>query len=238
MKPLNGALTIQESAMSTRNLKVPPVDGIDLDFRPRSYFGPLPLEIHLIAKVTGQERREMLRARLVRGSSNYPAELQESTLDDDLREALGRMHPMLLGGEYLPPLEKNETETARISLLSVTADQISVRARSLGCRIAHRIVDEYPEDDPEDGTKYRFEPGSSTQPLTLRQLVAAIESACAGGIVWPILEMNANYGEVERLHGFVTVSSEFYPQLERYYDVRIEVWLAVRAAEKAADGRR
>jgi hypothetical protein len=224
--------------MSTHNIEVLAVEGIDLDFRPRSYFGPLPLETHLIAKVTGQERREMLRAQLAHGSSDYPAELQESTLDDDLREALGRMHPMLMGGEYLPPLEKNETEIARISLLSVTADQISVRARPLGCRIAYHIVDEYPEDDPEDGIKYRFEPGSSTQPLTLRQLVAAIESACAGGIVWSILEMNANYGEVERLHGFVTVSSEFYPQLERYYDVRIEAWLAARGAERVADGRR
>jgi hypothetical protein len=224
--------------MSTRNIKVPPIDGIDLDFRPRSYFGPLPLKIHLIAKVTGQERREMLRAQLARGSTNYPAQLQESTLDDDLRQALGRMHPMLMGGEYLPPLKKNETEIARISLLSVTADQVSVRARLQGCRIAYRIVDEYPEDDPKDGPKYRFEPGSSTQPLTLRQVVAAIESACAGGIIWPILEMNANYGEVERLRGFVTVSSEFYPQLKRHYDVRIEAWLAARAAERAADGRR
>jgi hypothetical protein len=218
--------------MNTRNLEVPPVDGIDLDFRPQSYFGPLPLETHLIAKVTGQERREMLRAQLARGSSDYPAELQESTLDEAFRTMIGRIHPMFMGGEYLPPLAKNETEIARVSLEFVTADQISVRARRLKRRIAYRIVDEYPEDDPEDATKYRFEPGSSTQPLTLRQLVAAIESACAGGIVWPILEMNANYGEVERLHGFVTVSSEFYPQLERYYDARIKAWLAARAAEE------
>jgi hypothetical protein len=224
--------------MSTRTIEVPPVEGIDLAFRPRSYFGPRPLETHLLAQITGQERREMLRAQLAHGSRDYPAELQESTLDDAFREALGRMHPMLMGGEYLPPLTKNETEIARISLLSVTADQISVRARPLGRRIAYRIVDEYPEDDPKDGSKYRFEPGSSTQPLTLRQVVAAIESACAGGIVWPILEMNARYGEAERLHGFVTVSSEFYSQLEHYYDVRIEAWLAARAAQETVDGRR
>jgi hypothetical protein len=218
--------------MSTRTIEVPTVEGVDLDFRPRTYFGPLPLETQLIAQVTGHQRREMLRAQLASGNRDYPVELQESTLDDAFRTMIGRIHPMFMGGEYLPPLAKNETEIARISLESVTADQISVRARRLKRRIAYRIVDEYPGDDPEDGTKYRFEPNSSTQPLTLRQLVAAIESACAGGIVWPILDMNASCGDVERLHGFVTVNSEFYPQLERYYDARIEAWLAARAAKE------
>jgi hypothetical protein len=217
--------------MSTRNIEVPPIDGIDLDFRPRSYFGPLPLETHLIAKVTGHERREMLRAQLAAGNQDYPPELQESTLDEDFRTMIGRIHPMFMGGEYLPPLAKNETEIARISLESVTADQISIRARRLKRRIAYRIVDEYPEDGSEE-PRYRLKPGSSTEPLALRRLVALIESACAGGIVWPILDMNASHGDADRLRGFVTVSSEFYPQLERYYDVRIEAWLAARAAEE------
>jgi hypothetical protein len=221
--------------MSTRTIAVPEVEGVDLDFRPQSYFGPLPLETHLIARVTGHERREMLRAALATGDLNYPAELQESTLDEAFREKIGRIHPMLMGGEYLPPLEDDETEIARISLRSVTADQISVRARRSNRRLSYRIVDEYPEDDPTDGSKYRFHPSSSTEPLALRQLVAAIESACAGGIVWPILDMNASCGDVERLHGFVTVASEFYPQLEPYYNVRIEAWLAARAAQDAVD---
>jgi hypothetical protein len=48
-----------------------------------------------------------------------------------------------MGGEYLPPLEERETEIARISLASVTADQISVRARHVREGIIYSIVDEY-----------------------------------------------------------------------------------------------
>jgi hypothetical protein len=33
---------------------VPAVPGIDLSFRPRTYFGPIPLEIHLLSRVAGQ----------------------------------------------------------------------------------------------------------------------------------------------------------------------------------------
>ena len=55
----------------------------------------------------------------------------------------GRLHPSNMGGEYLPLLRKGEVEIARISLQSVTADQISIRARRLSKRIGYRIVDEY-----------------------------------------------------------------------------------------------
>jgi hypothetical protein len=102
-------------------IPVPEVPGIDLSFRPRTYFGPIPLQTHLLARVTGQERRELLRARLAAGEDDLPAELFASTLDDDVREAIGRIHPALMGGEFLPPLSDNEIEIARISLESTTA---------------------------------------------------------------------------------------------------------------------
>ena len=50
---------------------------------------------------------------------------------------------MFMGGEYLPPVKKGEVEIARISLESVSGDQISVRARRSGGRISYSIVDEY-----------------------------------------------------------------------------------------------
>jgi hypothetical protein len=110
--------------------RIPEVPGIDLSYRPRTFFGPLPLETHLLARVTGHERRELLRARLATGDDGLPADLFASTLDDDVREAIGRIHPALMGGEFLPPLFDNEIEIARISLESTTADQISVRSTS------------------------------------------------------------------------------------------------------------
>lgn len=206
------------------SLAVPEVAGIDLEYRPRGYFGRLPLETRLLARVTGYQRREILRRHLAAGDDRYPPELEQSTLDPAFRTALGRIHPSYMGGEYLPPLASNETEIARVSLASTTADQISVRARQLKDAIAYRIVDEYMENEPS----YDARPRRSKQPLSLRELVAMIEGACAdGGIVWSVLAFNHRGGtRREGLRDFVRVSSEFYPQLESHYDARIEAWLA------------
>lgn len=228
--------------MKTRTIQVPAVPGIDLGFRPRSYFGPIPLETQMIARVTGHVRREMLRERLAAGRADYPPELAQSSLDDDYRRIMAAIHPMCMGGEFLPPLAEGELEIARVSLRSVTADQIAIRARPAGRRIAYRIVDEY----GGGSGPFACRPASSTRPLTLRQLVGLIESARTTGgvdrgIVWPILEMNLDGGsDPDDLAGFVAVKSEFYPQLGPYYDARIADWFDARrhardAGDAAAD---
>ena len=213
-------------------IAVPEVPGIALEYRPARYFGPLPLETRLLSRVKGYHRREILRKLLLAGDQGYPPELQQSSLPESFRSAIGRIHPMLMGGEYLPPLADNETEIARVSLDSTTADQISVRARKLKDRIAYRIVDEYMEDEPW----YQVHPRTSKHTLSLRELVALIEGASEDrGIVWPRLRCNYVYDyDPESLRGFVRVSSEFYPQLESYYEARIDAWIAERAAEKRA----
>ena len=86
----------------------------------------------------------MVRA-LVEAGSPVPDGLDAAVLDKAMREAWGAIHPSHLGGEFLPRLRKGEVEIARISLRSVTADQISLRARRLVGRIGYRIVDEYPQ---------------------------------------------------------------------------------------------
>ena len=55
--------------------------------------------------------------------------LLEAELDDDARARLGAIHPMLMGGEYLPSFRQGEVEIARIALASVTGDVFSIRAR-------------------------------------------------------------------------------------------------------------
>lgn len=214
-------------------IAVPEIAGIDLEYRPSSYFGSLPLETRLLARVTGHQRRELLRKHLAAGNDAYRSQLEQSSPDPAFREAIGRIHPVYMGGEYLLPLADNETEIARVSLASTTADQISVRARALKRGIAYRIVDEYMENEPN----YEVRPRRSKRPLSLRELVALIEGASAdGGLVWPVLAFNRYGGsDLDDLRDFVRVSSEFYPQLEAYYDARIDAWLAERAAEDAEE---
>ena len=41
----------------TQKACIPEVPGIDLTFRPESYFWPLGLETHLLARIKGAERK-------------------------------------------------------------------------------------------------------------------------------------------------------------------------------------
>jgi hypothetical protein len=129
-----------------------------------------------------------------------------------------------LGGEFLPRFRKGEVEIARISLQSVTCDQISVRARRPGKRIRYRIVDEY-----ESG--YACHPGGSTSTLLLRELIALIETASDGGsIIFPILERNRRGGTTPKeLAEFISVTSDFYPDIRPYYRALTDAWLQRRS---------
>jgi hypothetical protein len=202
---------------------VPAVPGIDLSFRPRTYFGPVPLETHLLSRVAGQERREIVRRELAAGNFDLPPGLLACLLDDDARNAIGRIHPAFMGGEYLPPLLDDEVEIARVSLASVMTDQISVRAQRVAGGIACRIVNEYGEDGPG----YVCRPDRSELPLTLGELVALIDGAQeGGGAAMSALISNVESGaDLPREYpDFVRVSSEFYSQLRAYYEARIEAW--------------
>jgi len=150
-------------------------------------------------------------------------------LAEDDRMALGRIHPMFMGGEYLPELQEGEVEIARISLESTTADQISVRARRTLGRISYSIVDEY-----EQGfMNYVANPATSIVPLTLRELVAMLDGACEdGGAVvghtMAQIDLGARRDEVRY---FVTVESDFYPDLGGYYEARFDEYFESLARE-------
>src|SRR5438552_16445875 len=155
--------------------------GIDLEYRPRSYFWASDMKVALPSSIVGETRRQMVRA-LLDWDAPMPDGLDAAVLDKAMLEAWGQMHPSHMGGEYLPPLRKGEVEIARISLHSVTADQISVRARRLGRGIGYCVVDEYPET-----STYVCHPASSVSPLTLGELIALMESASDGGsVIFPI----------------------------------------------------
>src|SRR3989442_15456290 len=96
-------------------VQAPEVPGIDLEFRPRSYFWPLGLETHLLARIKGAERKAELQRLIDAGRMDeIPNFLVQSALGGAERQALGRIHPALMGGEYLPDLLENEVVIARI----------------------------------------------------------------------------------------------------------------------------
>ena len=214
---------------------VPEVSGIDLTFRPRTYFMPQGLGVHHLGHVLGSARRELVRNAIV-ADEDVPSSALEQ-LEADARREWGLIHPAFMGGEYLPPLEPDEVEIACIRLASATGDQISVRARPIEDRIGYRIVDEYGEEFGEEGPNYDPELPASRAPLSMGELVRLIDGACRDdGAVF--FHLNGNYlagADIESLERFVSVSSEYYPQLGAYYAERIAEWIQERRPELDPD---
>jgi hypothetical protein len=92
-------------------------EGIDLSFRPKSFFGPQRLEEYLISKVKGAVLKVRLEASSKEGRHHEVASLlgEEGISPADIK-ALERVHPMFTGGNYLPDTEDGEVEIARIEI--------------------------------------------------------------------------------------------------------------------------
>ena len=208
--------------------------GIDLGFRPNSYFWPLGLETHLLARIKGAERKAALKILIDSGRlDEVPDFLARSALSEADRKALGRIHPAFMGGEYLPHLTRAEVMIARITIASTTQDVTCVYARRGKGRIHYRVVDEY-AGESLSGRNTR----TSTLPLTLGQLETFFNGA------WSIFDvLGFNFGkdgyDLDRMLRFiVSVDSEFYPQLGRLYHKRISNWAAGQRVGSAQEGER
>jgi hypothetical protein len=192
---------------------------IDLNFRPLSYFWPLGLASHLLATVKGAERRAMLQRLIDSDRLDLLTEcLTKSHLSREERTSIGRIHPMFMGGEYLPSFRQSEVEIARIHIESTTGDVTSVFARRGKGRIYYRVVDEY-GGDTLSGQRKR----SSLRPLSLSQLYQFFIGA------WPLLDvLEMNFGnngyDIGRMLAFVNLSSAFYPQFGMLCRQRITAW--------------
>ncbi len=195
---------------------------IDLDFRPRGYSWPLGMGVSPHAFIKGAERRAIVEQMYAAGrEGEISPELMDPVLSDAARKALGSIHPSFMGGEYLPSLEKDEVEVARISIASTTQDVTCVYARREGEEIYYRVVDEY-EGSSLDGPAEK----QSMQPLTLKELADFfLESWDLRGV----LEGNfGDYGMPEdEVRGFVTeASSLYYPEFGSLIFEYIDSWLA------------
>ncbi len=211
----------------TRRSATPEVPGIDLSFRPQSYFWPLGLETHLLSRIKGAERKAAAQRLIDAGGlDDIPSFLRQSALSEADRQALGRIHPAFMGGEYLPDLTSNEVEIARTTIASTMQDVISVRARRGKHRIHYRVVDEY-QGDTLSGRNTR----TSTRPLTLGELETFLNGAQS---IFDDLERHFGrdgYDLDQMLRFVIGVESQFYPQMGTLYRRRIEAWAAARRAE-------
>ena len=184
--------------------------GIDLDFRPKSYFWPADLRTHLLSRIKGRSaRRRSSGCSTAIVQKTFPISSAKTALTSSERQALGRIHPAFMGGEYLPDLKATETMIARITIASTTQDVTSVYARRGKGRIYYRVVDEY-EGETLSGKIER----TSSQPLSLRELDSFFSAAWS---VLDVLEMNfgdSGYDEDEMQAFVVEVGSSFYPDLD------------------------
>ena len=205
----------------------------DLSFRPETYWehdGPVAA---ILSGIKGEARRLKVKEALEAGK-DVSEWLLDPLLEEEPRRFIGGIHPFFMGGEYLPSDLPGEATIARIALRSTTADVIEVRARPGRPGLLYRIVDEYETDFvmPFDRSKVPLSLGELVEVINesegLRQergLVSCEVEACAcpgGRTGRPHEEW------LESVRGFVTVTSEFYPELQGYYEAFVEEWLGER----------
>jgi hypothetical protein len=202
---------------------------IDLGYRPSTYWPESENREQRLSHIQGKARRDITRNALESGGISelnwIGPELASESLSEQDRKAWGRIHPSMMGGEYLPQYEENEVEIARISLQSVTSDQISIRASSRDGEIHYSVVDEYE-------TGYQLAIERSDEPLTLAELIKLLDQTsnpfnrAGGGLVRNHWEFNVEYSDPEEAVDFVSIESAFYYELDKYYAVEANLWLA------------
>src|SRR5262245_13720728 len=122
---------------------MPDTSKYNLQYRPDSYFESSdPMKV-ILSRVMGQERRSILKTL---AEVDDLEEIHEGLFKEELspqeRFYVGALHPRFMGGEYLPALEQDQIEIARVSLKSTTADVISIRAQRRDQVLHYAIVDE------------------------------------------------------------------------------------------------
>jgi hypothetical protein len=185
---------------------------IDLNFRPKSYFGPQKLEQHLVSKVKGAVVRDKLEMLLKKESAEIVQLLGSEGMSNEDIKALGSIHPMLMGGNYLPDTNDGEVEIARIEIASTTFDVTCVFAKSENGKIQYRVVDEYDGDTLSASNEM-----TSDTPLTLGELAHFFLTAWS---LIGVLKMNFK-GDVNSALRFFIAKSKFYPDLDRLCRQRV-----------------
>ena len=195
--------------------------GIDLQYKPSSYFWAKESGIHLLSDIKGTLRRHIYERALAEGNTEkIDTLIAEHALTSHDRSSLSSIHPSFMGGEYLPSTQQDEVEIARIAIASTTGDVTSIYARHSDGQIHYRVVDEY-DGDTLDGDPNR----TSSQPLSLVELVDYFLST------WNLIAcLDVNFEHYchprDEVKGFITdASSSFYAEFGQLVDARVDEWL-------------
>ena len=197
----------------------------DLSYRPKTYWPESLDREQLLSRIKGQARRNIGRKILdEEGFVGLNLFLAREALNESERQAWGAIHPDLMGGEFLPDLDGETVEIARISLASVTSDQISIRAQRVGESIRYTVADEY-------DTEFDMAIKESEEPLTLGELIKLIDESNhpeeeeRHGLLVSHWEHCVEWGEdPEAAIRFAWIESATYPQLGSWYEQVAEGW--------------
>ena len=207
--------------------------GIKYSFLPDNYWYDETVLQAILRNVKGTERRKMIKVFYEQGVFQELEEtFTKTSLTDEERKGLANIHPMFMGGEYLPDCNSNETEIARVTLRSTMQDVISIRAKGEDGELHYSVADEY--DDHE----FSLWTDSSLKPFTLKELIEFLDNSSQGlgypgGLSLSYNNSNADSGlDRESLEDFTTISSEIYPQLEKHYDRVFADWVAEEQEEE------
>jgi hypothetical protein len=186
---------------------------IDINYRPKSYFGPQRLEAYLIAQVKSAVVREKLERLFSEGLHDELQNLlAKEGVPKSALKALEAIHPMYMGGNYLPDMEEGEVEIARIEIASTTFDVTSLFAKRENGQIHYRVVDEYDGDTLTGPSEMR-----SDIPLTLGEMADFFLDAWS---LIDVVEMNFG-GDVASALGFFKAKSELYADFDRLCRQRV-----------------
>ena len=173
-------------------------------------FWPLDLRTHVVSSIKGAERKAYVKAMFEEGrEGEIPGDVIQPALQPELRQATGAIHPWLMGGEYLPDRQDNEVEIARITIASSTRDVTCVYACRAKDEIHYKVIDEYERRD--------------------------VPASPASGV----LDMNFESDRYppEEVRAFFEATSEFYPDLEKLIEQRVEIWLQEQRSELDEDDK-
>ena len=214
--------------------------GIRYGFRPKSYWAETDPLSATLRNVTGENRRQMITDYWASGRiEELDVSLLQDEVDADTRTNLGRIHPSIMGGEFLPPFHPGETEIARFKLKSTTSDVISLRARPIPQGIAYRVVDEY-------GAKFTLPIPRSTEPLTLAELIKQFDEGSLDdsgfdnrdGLSLGYNWLNVDEDNYESLRHFTSISSRIYRQLHDHFEHVYDEWLDQCLREQKEDAEK
>ena len=198
----------------------------NLEYRPSQIFGPQDLKSFYQSRILGQLRGKLISDNVEKVT--VPDPLKKSSIEPNYRRVLEQIHPWMMGGEYLPDLLTDEVELCRVVLKSTTMDVTSLRIRKQKRRYTYRVVDEY-------SNKFKISPKTSTRPITMREVIQIIDQCSIfdenddelefQGLVEPQIIHLKDYGySKEETLDFVTVESQFYPELYEYYEYQKNFW--------------